>query len=468
MKRLAIATVLLFLLPLVCLGFLSLTGDAPTVSLAENRTLAPMPSFSWEALAAGTYTRALEEHYADTFPLREQLLGTSRLWDRLLTIDTGTFVLEKEFSLGAGESLEDIERAQGLTSAPPVASASPRPVPSPSPTPRGSPASPSPSVSPPTSAPTPTPSLPAAADVASGGYLLVGDRIMHMSKASEEQQQKYAGLINSFAEQLGSRRMISMVVPNSFPFYAPADYVDGDRDQARMIETLYALYDNDVVTVDAYTPISRHTDEYLYFRSDHHWNGRGAYWAYTGFCSALGFDPVPLEELESGQYEGFLGSFYRDMSGYPQSDAVKNNPDTVEYFLPKVTHSAEVFSSPGLTGGTSLPVVNTNLGADVSNKYICFTNGDQPLIRIRTDVPGHRKLLVIKESYGNALIPYLIHHFSEVYVIDYRRFNQNGDQPTLKLADFAEACGITDVMLVNYPYVPNASVLIDPIAKLLK
>ena len=50
--------------------------------------------------------------------------------------------------------------------------------------------------------------------------------------------------------------------------------------------------------MDAYTNLLLHNDEYLYFATDHHWTGLGAYYAYQPFCEQAGFEPVPLESME--------------------------------------------------------------------------------------------------------------------------------------------------------------------------
>ena len=44
-------------------------------SETENRTLAQVPEFSWSALADGSYTAAVEEYFADQFPLRDSWTG---------------------------------------------------------------------------------------------------------------------------------------------------------------------------------------------------------------------------------------------------------------------------------------------------------------------------------------------------------------------------------------------------------
>ena len=98
-----------------------------------------------------------------------------------------------------------------------------------------------------------------------------------------------------------------------------------------MIDLCYSKMAPNIVTVDAYAKLRNHTDEYIYFRTDHHWTQLGAYYAYTAFCEAAGFEAVPLEDFETGRYDNFVGSMYTFTKGYPQSDVLKNNPDYLDY-----------------------------------------------------------------------------------------------------------------------------------------
>ncbi len=72
------------------------------------------------------------------------------------------------------------------------------------------------------------------------------------------------------------------------------------------------------IAVDAYSKLEAHKDEYLYFRSDHHWTALGAYYAYTAFCESAGLKAEPLSKFESGEYTGFLGSLYSAIKAYPR------------------------------------------------------------------------------------------------------------------------------------------------------
>lgn len=50
----------------------------------ENRTLARFPEFSWEALRDGSFTKGVEDYFADQFPLRDQWTGLKARTEQLL------------------------------------------------------------------------------------------------------------------------------------------------------------------------------------------------------------------------------------------------------------------------------------------------------------------------------------------------------------------------------------------------
>ena len=70
-----------------------------------------------------------------------------------------------------------------------------------------------------------------------------------------------------------------------------------------------------------------------------------------------------------------------------------------------------------------------------------------------------KKALVMKESYGNAFVPFLTSHYGRIIVIDPREFNRDG-KPSLNLAEFAADQGVDDLIVINYPYMINSKAFI--------
>jgi hypothetical protein len=115
----------------------------------------------------------------------------------------------------------------------------------------------------------------------------------------------------------------------------------------------------------------------------------------------------------------FIGTLYnhtRDLS-------VKENPDTMEYYVPKVNASAVQFPKAGFKRPMKSHVFYHD--ASGGNTYSTFIAGDHPLMKITTDVKNGKKAVVIKNSYGNAFVVYLISHYEEVWVVDFRYSQHN-------------------------------------------
>jgi hypothetical protein len=61
------------------------------------------------------------------------------------------------------------------------------------------------------------------------------------------------------------------------------------------------------------------------------------------------------------------------------------------------------------------------------------------LAEIKTDVKNGRTLVLIKDSYGNALVPYFVGSFEKIYVLDMRYTHVN-------LRSFFKQVGATDIL----------------------
>ncbi|MBR5743242.1 MAG: hypothetical protein IKX85_05510, partial [Clostridia bacterium] len=253
----------------------------------------------------------------------------------------------------------------------------------------------------------------------------------------------------------------------SAAFYAPEKYRTGAHDQKAYIQELYDQ-EVDVVTVDAYGEIRYHTDEYIYFRTDHHWAQLGAYYAYIAFCETLGLEPYTLDQFEAGQIEGnFVGSLYSYTSGYSQSSVLKKNPDTVYYWRPVREYFSRIYPDQAMTESKAWDGYVVASSVSAGNKYLAFIAGDNPLMKITSDAGTGKKIAVIKESYGNAFVPFLVNHYDEIYVIDPRKWNRD-DYPRFHLKDFVADNEIDQVLVIDYPLVISNQAYINYLNNLLK
>lgn len=299
-----------------------------------------------------------------------------------------------------------------------------------------------------------------------GAALLVGNRAVEVAYADYDSINDYSAAVTSIATALGGKvNTYSILVPNAAEFYTPEAYHTGECSQSAMISYAYDHMGSNVKTVDAYSKLASNIDEYIYFRTDHHWTQLGAYYAYTAFCEKAGLKAEPLSAFETGQYSSFIGSLYFYLDDYPQAAILRENPDTLQYYRPFVDLETTVYSDTTLTNGYLLGTI-CHVDADVDNKYLCFLGGDHPITVIKTDVEGPVCML-IKESYGNAFAPWLTSHYSKVIVVDPREFNGDG-KPTLDIAKFAQEQNVTDCIILNYPMMIGSDTYIGQLNRTVK
>ena len=422
-------------------GLWSMVDVDATESRIENRRLATFPDITAERFFDGSFTADLETYYSDTFPGREALLSANRVLNKFYTFSGGgesnMLIIEHSNDMGdGGQALQPMETVEPDVQTPQEEEEQQPPKEE-----------------------IVDPNYDEMEVANLGAIMIIGNRAMEIPTATDSIIESYAEAVNNIQNAVGEdTRVISLVTPNSGQFYSPTDMHTGSHDQKAMIEMCYGNMRTPVITVDAYTALWEHRNEYLYFRTDHHWTQLGAYYAYTAFCDAVELEAVPLEEFETGSYDRFLGTMYQNTYQYDQSSVLKNDPDQLIYYLPKVKTTASFYANANIGDSTNTTywtyVVNTQLPEDETNKYMCFMSGDHPAAMITTDVKNDRVCLVLKDSYGNAFLPFLTSHYSRIYVIDPREFNQDG-KPSLDLAEYVTEREVDDVILVNYAYAIN-------------
>lgn len=274
-----------------------------------------------------------------------------------------------------------------------------------------------------------------------GALFILDDTALEIFYGNSSIINDYVNIINSFKITLpASTNVYDMVVPTHFEFGLPDKYRSQVGNlQKPFIDEIYSSLSSDIITVDAYSEIKKDYFEgnYMYFRTDHHWTARGAYSAYKAFAKKAGFEPTPLSEFEVRKVDRFLGTFYS--ATYDKKLA--SNPDFVEYYAPKNNYNVTNYDKNGNITTTNGFIVANRVSGD-SNGYLVFMGGDIPLSVIETDAGTGRSIIVFKESYGNAFIPFLTGNFDKIYVADIRTFPFNA-------VDFVNNNSITDVLFTN-------------------
>lgn len=246
----------------------------------------------------------------------------------------------------------------------------------------------------------------------------------------------YATYLNEFKELVGSSvNVFNMVVPTAGAYYLPAGYEDYNASHRDSINSIANKLVN-VINVDGYAALEAHTSEYIYTRTDHHWEPLGAYYAAQAFCDIA---QTPVKELSTYKTEtidGFVGTMYA-FTDY--NERIKNDPDTFTYYIPSTEYTATYYTTDFKVDEQFSQFHSIFVDQPASGAYSTFMGGDQKIVKIETANKNGRKLCIFKDSYGNAEVPFYIDSFEEIYVCDIRYFD-------LYAPDFIKENGITDVL----------------------
>lgn len=271
----------------------------------------------------------------------------------------------------------------------------------------------------------------------SGSVLVLDDgRAIDLYGGGYERGQNYAETLNQLKKLVGDRvNVFSLVAPTAVSFYLPDNLANMSGSEWDNIDYLNGFLDG-VIPVDAYSALSQHVDEDIYFKTDHHWQPLGAYYAAEEFAKNAQVPFAPLSDYEAVVMDGFVGTMY----GYSgENPAVRNNPDTFTYYKPKnnytVTYYTQSLENPYEAGMFLKSLDNL----EVVQWYMVFFGGDGEVAHVHTDVGNGRKLVIVKDSYGNAFAPCLTNSFEDIWVVDMRGFEKSVSQ-------LVKDEGLTDVL----------------------
>lgn len=268
-------------------------------------------------------------------------------------------------------------------------------------------------------------------------------RAMQQFSWTDERVRTYAELCNLYSETFPGVRVYCMPVPLSIAYYCPDALSDGRQHEA--IRRMHSYLAPGVTGVDIYPILGEHASEPIYSRTDHHWAPLGAYYAAAQLASQAGVPFLTIDHYHPVEVPDYVGTMYK----FSRIRSVQKSPETFVYYVPD-----------GLDYSTSfvkyrVDKTRTNVVSETDPEpgsffqtftgaatYCTFMGGDYCLTKVHTGTKNGRRILIIKDSFGNALAGYLFGSFEEIHVVDCRYYTKN-------MQDYVAENGITDIVFVN-------------------
>ena len=267
---------------------------------------------------------------------------------------------------------------------------------------------------------------------AEDGYLIEKHTGVFMTQIAERNITALVDFARRYDEQFGERHISVLIVPNAVDILQdklpPFAESGGGNDYLKAIAE--GLPDG--VWFDSTSVLREHTDEEIYYRTDHHWKTLAAFYVYQAWAKKQGYDKRELADYE-------IQTVTNCFEGTVQSKlGIGTKGDTIELFLPINEPAYTVYRN-------SIDETDNSLydytALETKDKYAVYFGGNEPFLQIRTEKENGRKILVIKDSYANCFIPFMMGEFQEIDVLDLRYSN-------LGLSEMIAEGGYTDILIL--------------------
>lgn len=377
--------ILAFGLVLAVMGFIGLLWFLrPDTSVIEKRTLTEFPTITWSTFWDGSFFKAVDTWYADTYPLRERLISGSQSLENHYGLRSDQIV---------GEALVADDIPDPDAAGEEIQAAEPEEI-------------------------LPDGTVTEIGEMQGQIYITnnCGYGLYYFTQSPADQ---FAATMNQiYANVKDKVNLYVMICPISAGVMLDQAVLEdmGCSSEKDAIDYIYGKMDPGIHTVSAFDSLKKHNAEYIYFHTDHHWTALGAYYAYQAFCQEKGIEAHNVADYETMEFPGFLGTFCSSSNNSP---ALQANPDTVVAYIPKGTNAMTMHYTNGSV--VDWFIVNDVSGYAKSELYATFVGGDRPFSYAHNPtITDGSAVMVIKDSYGNAFIPWLVDHYEYIYWVDAR------------------------------------------------
>lgn len=249
---------------------------------------------------------------------------------------------------------------------------------------------------------------------ASGVYLGDDDYLIQApGEPDAENLERNIRAINGFGAVHSDLKITMAIIPNAATIHADKLPANAPvRDQRADLQDLNSRITG-AAFADVTDALAEHREEYLFYKTDHHWTSLGAGYAFSALAPALGIDAPALEGYTvypvSNTFEGTLSSRSGSHAARDRVDIYVPNTD-VQYYVNYVDSQKRVSS------------LYSREALEQKDHYTVFFGGNHSRVDITTTADTDRCLLLLKDSYANCFVQFLYPHFDRIIMVDPRYY----------------------------------------------
>lgn len=263
-----------------------------------------------------------------------------------------------------------------------------------------------------------------------------GELFEKFDNLNEERLKNNIESINIFSEKYNDKVSL-MIVPNSYEIYKESLPVGAPQImQEKIIDEIYC-YLKHTNNVNVMEKLLINKDNYIFYKTDHHWTTFGAYLAYCEFVESIGLTPVDIGQYKEVNLSNFYGSYFSKAKPF------NIDGDTLTYY-----EFNDLIMD--IIGDNEYDSLYDYTKSNLRDKYSLFLRGNNPITIIKNNkLNNGKKLLIIKDSFANSFVPFLTQNYEEVHVIDLRSFS-------MKLSNYMSENSF-DNILILYSFINLAT-----------
>ena len=232
------------------------------------------------------------------------------------------------------------------------------------------------------------------------------------------QAERNLAAAETFAAKYPDLNMVMTVAPNAVTVLSDLLSTNAPaRDQREDIAWIQGQLDA-VQFCDVTDALAAHSDEYIFYKTDHHWTSLGAKYAFYAMAECMNLEPI-----KEGDYTAYpvSNTFQGTLSSKSGSHT---STDTVEIYIP---HSGIDYYVTYADTGENISSLYRRSALNEKDHYTVFFGGNHARVDITTTADTGRCLLLFKDSYANCMVQFLFPYYDHITMIDPRYYYDNID-----------------------------------------
>lgn len=259
--------------------------------------------------------------------------------------------------------------------------------------------------------------------------------IQRLSEPDSNSIERTVDAINNFSERNDIVPFV-MIVPSASEIqseYLPSNAQSTIWSQQQLITSINQMLGSKAVPIDAYKCLYDKRNENIFYRTDHHWTTEGAYYAYVEAGKYLGYQGLNRDLFN---IENVSNDFYGTL--YSRSAYRSVEPDIIQIYTNDFIDSIGSYTVFDGKEQKKYSSIYFREYLDTKDKYSLFLGPNQPVVTIEkkelfpekgnADHSNKKNILIFKDSYAQAFVPFLIESYDKITLVDLRYLNTSFEE----------------------------------------